>query len=565
MAVKLPPSLVRTNYLDTYAHGTAGDPDNPNYSPQTVLPRAGTTVHGETKVDFEQYLRPLEQLHGMGAHGAGLAVGLQVGATIGQPNLQIQTGLAIDPAGRHIYLAVGGQAEVGATADNPNVAPMLVAVPAPPQGVVLPTAGLNGDLFVTIQWWETFDQATLINSNGQVFQFNDTPWLRLVAAGDYDPDREVVLAKVNLNAGGSVNALSYGDPAGRQRAGLTVPAQRVQFKRAVNSAGPLVDSSAWAEARAREGGGLQLTVQNPGDHIEVLRDTGQATGNFSTMAIAANQVNVGTMNNPGIVLDGANANIIAGTAGNEGDVLVKDAGNRLTVALNGATGHVIVGAQGVPGQVRMLDQRGADTLRLDGATGSAVVKRLDPIANNIIDVGSRFFRIHGWDLILDGRSGNQNRALVDLGDKLIINYATDYKQGVQINGVITDSGGTPLMGNPARKAQSIDLLSTDGVPTTFDIDLGSPRAFSAFAAIAMVNSTTDFDYDNAVYADVYQIDGNSTGNWLSGDGSNFGGEGDSRNMRWPTWVSSFGRVITFRTYALGPDVQCAGIGVVFYE
>jgi hypothetical protein len=295
----------------------------------------------------------------------------------------------------------------------------------------------------------------------------------------------------------------------------------------------------------------------------VLRDTGQATGNFSTMAIAANQVNVGTMNNPGIVLDGANANIIAGTAGNEGDVLVKDAGNRLTVALNGATGHVIVGAPAVPGQVRMLDQRGADSLRLDGAAGSAVVKRLDPIVNNVIDVGSRFFRIHGWDLVLDGRSGNQNRALVDLGDKLIINYATDYKQGVQINGVITDSDNIPLMGNPARKANSINLFSSDGVPQTVDIDLGSPRQFSAFAAIAMINSTTNFDYDNGVSADVYQIDGNSTGTFVTG--GNFGGAGDPRNMRWPTWVNAFGRVITFRTYALGPDIQCAGIGVIFHD
>jgi hypothetical protein len=82
--------------------------------------------------------------------------------------------------------------------------------------------------------------------------------------------------------------------------------------------------------------------------------------------------------------------------------------------------------------------------------------------------------------------------------------------------------------------------------------------------LVMVNSLTDFDYDNAVFADIASVDGVPLGTWISGDGSNLGSLGDWRNMRWPTW-SGVGQIITFRTFALGPDIECAGIGIVFYE
>jgi hypothetical protein len=557
MAVKLPASLVRTNYLDpTQAnYPTDGNPDSPGYNPANVLPRAGATSHGENKVDMDQYFRPIERLHGMGAHGAGVAWGLQVGAAMGQPSIQIQPGMALDPAGKHAYLAVGGQAEIGPTADNPGVNPDLTAVT--PAGITLPTANLTGDYFVVIQWWETFDSATFLNSGGVVAQFNDTPWLRLVHPGDYNPDAQVVLAKVSLDNNGNVTALSYGDIGGTQRSSLSLPAQTVQFRRAVNSAGPLADSAQWGELRSREGGGLQMSVANPVDAVEIVQ--GQS-GSFATMTVTADQSNFGPSDNPGIVLGGASATCVIGATSTAGTLLVKD-------------------AQGWP------------TASLNGQGGIAQVREIDPSEGDLIDVGARFLHIHGWDLALDGRSGNNNRALVDWGNKLIINFAGDYGNGVEINGSglevdgnlqtdrnlhvngnlgvdgIVSAQGVPLMGNPARKVSTAWLFSTGG-RSTQDVDLGAPRQFTAFGAITVINSTSDFDYDNGISVEVYKVDGNVTG-WFIDGGGNSGGPkwgppGDDRNVH-ALAVTGFGQVITFRLAVLGPDMNGSAIGVVFFE
>jgi hypothetical protein len=503
MAVNPPRPLVRTNYLDPNQvnYATYGNPDSAGFKPESVLPRSGATSHGEAKVDMEQYFRPIERLHASGSHGPGIAWGLKVSANIGDTSLTIAPGMIIDAYGRHAYLAQDGQAEIGPTADQPNVNPNLVPVTA--GGAALPTGNLSGDYFVTMRWWETFDSATYINSGGVVVQFDDTPWLQLIPGAGYDPDVHVVLAKVSLDANSKLTALSYGDQGGLQRFQVSLPAQSVKFRRATNAAGPAADSAAWGEVSAREGGGLQILVANGNDRIDVSRAGG---GNFGQMNVTANQMNVGQLNKPGIVLDGANANVLAGAPGNEGDVLVFDASSRLTIALNGATGHVIIGAKTLPGQLRMIGgQEGQDRLRLDGSTGAAVVQRIDAINGSTVEVTS--------NLAIDGI----------------------------------------LMGNPARKVQVVWMFSTDGVPDSQDVDLGSPRQFTAYACLVVVNSTTDFDYDNGVFADIAAIDGNPLSTWISGNGSNFGGMGDQRNTRWPAY-QGFGQVITFRS-----------IGFVFYE
>lgn len=54
---------------------------------------------------------------------------------------------------------------------------------------------------------------------------------------------------------------------------------------------------------------------------------------------------------------------------------------------------------------------------------------------NTVDINNaNFFRIHGHDLILDGRSSGNNRALVDNNNKLIINFNNDYTNGVETPG-----------------------------------------------------------------------------------------------------------------------------------
>src|SRR2546423_785272 len=123
MAVTQPGPLKRTIYLDPTQgnYATDGNPDSPGFNPQNVKPRSGATAHGENKVDMEQYFRPLERIHSSGGHGPGVAWGLAVSAVRGQQGVTIAPGVMIDKTGKHVYLAKDGQAEIGPSADNPNV------------------------------------------------------------------------------------------------------------------------------------------------------------------------------------------------------------------------------------------------------------------------------------------------------------------------------------------------------------------------------------------------------------------------------------------------------------
>lgn len=568
--MSLPPGpLSRSNYLSwpPGPYQADADPNNPAYSPAAVLPAAGIVSYGDVALDAEQYQRGLHQLHGAGLHGAGVAFGLQMVCHIGQANIVIAPGLGIDAAGRHIYLAAGGSAEIGPTANVPNTPPNLTPVTA--TGATLPTAGRTGDYYVVVQWRETWDSASYA-SDPNITQYNHTPWLQLVAAAGYLPDVHVVLGKVTLDASFHVTAASYGDVGGLQRSGVSVPAQTMKLMRAVNTATPGSDTVAWGSVRAREAGGIELAVAHATDQVAMLTEAG---GTFSTLTVGASQANVGDLANPSIRLRGSVGTVEVGATGNYGDVLVYDGASHLAVSLIGDTGHVIVGGPTLNGQIRMKNANAQDTMRLDGVSGSAVVQRLQPFSGSTlaIDVDARFFRIHGWDLVLDGRSGGGNRALVDGGGKLVVNYAGDYRGGVEVqsdlkvDGSLRDGNGVPLMGNPARKTHWAYLF-TAGTPqrVTADVDLGSPRQFTAYCSMVMINSTTDFDYDNGVSVEVYQIDGVTTGSWINGGGSKWGPPNDDSNVHQPV-ISGFGQRITFRLAALGPDINAAAVGIVFYE
>ena len=122
MASTPPGPLTRSNYLSwpPGPYQADADPNNPGFDPNSVLPAAGIVSYGDAALDAEQYHRPLERLHGSGMHGAGVSTGMQLKCAVGQPNLIIAPGLALDAAGRHIYLAVGGSAEIGPTAATPT-------------------------------------------------------------------------------------------------------------------------------------------------------------------------------------------------------------------------------------------------------------------------------------------------------------------------------------------------------------------------------------------------------------------------------------------------------------
>jgi hypothetical protein len=77
-----------------------------------------------------------------------------------------------------------------------------------------------------------------------------------------------------------------------------------------------------------------------------------------------------------------------------------------------------------------------------------------------------------------------------------------------------------------------------------------------------IESFNVFDWDNAAAADIWTIDGQPAPGWISG--GHWGPGGADSNVRVPV-LTGFGRVLWFRTRAIGPDCACAALAMVFYE
>jgi len=179
--------LVRTEYLN----------------PATGNLYTGPTGHGESLADLETYLFPLTGALLRETFGPGVAQGLEVSVGVGQPDLTVKSGLAIDGEGRPIVLSEDGAAVV-----DPNAppAPQVQNVPlvlVGSGGVQVPTSGLTGAQVLTVTAREAEDAAsrTLVHA----------PWLRLVDQATFTDDgTSVPLALVTLNATGAVSALGAG-------------------------------------------------------------------------------------------------------------------------------------------------------------------------------------------------------------------------------------------------------------------------------------------------------------------------------------------------------------------
>jgi hypothetical protein len=167
--------------------------------PATDAERDGSTARRESLLDHEQYERPLERAHGAALHTPGVATGLEVRATAGSEGVQVLPGVALTARGDHVVLAENGRATVAGS-----------LVPVTSEGVLLPTAGLDDVLVLTIGHAETFDRRTFDDSQGRTFRTEHTPALALRPAGQ-PPDRaaEVVLATVTV-AAGLVTAMEAG-------------------------------------------------------------------------------------------------------------------------------------------------------------------------------------------------------------------------------------------------------------------------------------------------------------------------------------------------------------------
>lgn len=111
-------------------------------------------------------------------------------------------------------------------------------------------------------------------------------------------------------------------------------------------------------------------------------------------------------------------------------------------------------------------------------------------------------------------------------------------------------------------AYYVNLYSGGGTSgETATINLGSARQFYAWCQINVIDSLTDFDRDNAIAIEVYQVDGVRT-NWRISGGDHFGASNTAQNVHEGA-ISRVGQRVTFRLRAMhGSDLFAHGIGIV---
>ncbi|HET7187589.1 MAG TPA: hypothetical protein VFI52_05515 [Gemmatimonadaceae bacterium] len=513
--------------------------------------RSGFTSHGESNLDAELLIQPLEQVHGSGLHDWGVGQGLRTTATLGAPGITIELGIAIDGSGRHISLAPG-------TTIDPNYAEIATTDPPVPSvpaivnatGVTLPTATAPllaaGDYYVAVQFLEALDQAALGNPTGPVWRLNHTPWFRLLSpVGFTDDGSQVVLAKVHLDAAGNVTSLSHDV---RRAAGL--PAQSVRLRGAQSTSAAGKTSSAETDAAElrvrRDAGGVpagaELVTSKTTDEVHV-KAKGVGAGTFAPVAkvqlsattitarnaagvdtvtvesqlgnvIAANRVVAPTLvgrradGRETVIVDAQLGNVVAGTEGVEGDVLVKDTAGTLVITLDGAKADVVVGGTNNSGNVRVWNAQRAERINLDGS------------------VGDMFFAGALRDTAWPAHAGVNNAKLREL----------------------TGAGYTSLhrhfnSGNAAWARGT--WLFADNSTDVQTISFGSPRRMMASICINAMDPRAGFDRGDGFFAEIYRVDGNDYHGWYYWGGDHLGSDGADANTRFPFFQGTASS-ITFR-------------------
>lgn len=111
-------------------------------------------------------------------------------------------------------------------------------------------------------------------------------------------------------------------------------------------------------------------------------------------------------------------------------------------------------------------------------------------------------------------------------------------------------------------AYSMHVFSGGGLSgETATIDLGSAKQFYAWCQVNLIDSLADFDRDNAVAIDIFQVDGSRT-SWMVSGGDHFGASNTAQNVHQGA-LAGFGRRITFRIRAMhGGDLGVYGTGIV---
>jgi hypothetical protein len=212
---------------------------------------------------------------------------------------------------------------------------------------------------------------------------------------------------------------------------------------------------------------------------------------------------------PSIVLDTGSATGLLGTRGVAGHVDVRGPNGQYSVFLNGDSGHIITGGPELTGMVRVKNANANDTIQLEGGAG---------------------------DLWYNGSLQDPNGAHPPVTHDDLRQLTT---------GVLTDLHQHHAADASAPFTHQWMFCNSFN---SFTMPISLPLQMSVFASIVItsilpINGAVD--YDDALLAEIYQIDGNDHrgDGWVSGD--KLGPPGDDANLRAPQFQGE-AQKITFR-------------------
>ena len=274
------------------------------------------------------------------------------------------------------------------------------------------------------------------------------------------------------------------------------------------------------------GGGLQLTVPNPGDGILLSKEDGT---NCGTVEMRANKITCKTVqiNAADAVIDVGAIDVGAidvGAKDTPGKIVVNDNQGSPGLQLDGGCpdkeelATITVGMPKNPGAIVVNDSQGNPGVRLDGDASRVSANKINPTTGQVIDINAKSFCIHGSELVLGDHPGvrleaegsrvSANQINAMNGRFIDVNAGSFRIHGSEL--VLGDNPGVRLDGDASTvsankinpmKGQVIDVNADSfrihGSELVLDCGPdGNKRALVDFRNTLVINS--DFGYANGV-------------------------------------------------------------------